>query len=210
MLVTDQRALPMQERGPLSGSRAGAQRPVRTLGAILAGGKACRFGSDKAAALLDGVSLLDHVSRALAREVGTIVVAGREWPGLVTVADEPGPGLGPLGGLLGALTYARTHRFDQVLASGCDMPDLPPDLLRMLAPAPSYLAGQPLVGLWPSDSAPLLAAHLRQDSRRSMMGWAARLAAREVAPPAPLANINSPAALAEYALRTRAGPRSSP
>src|SRR3546814_3555756 len=38
---------------------------VKTLGAVLAGGRSSRFGSDKALAMLGGRTLLDHAQAAL-------------------------------------------------------------------------------------------------------------------------------------------------
>lgn len=80
---------------------------MRLLGAILAGGAATRFGSDKGSgALIGGRALIDHVADALRPQVATLVVCGRHWPGLEGLADRPASGLGPLGGLCAALAHA--------------------------------------------------------------------------------------------------------
>lgn len=52
---------------------------------------------------MDGIPLLQRVRRALSSQVDQIVVCGRAWPGLTRVDDLPIAGLGPLGGLAGAL-----------------------------------------------------------------------------------------------------------
>lgn len=171
---------------------------TRLLGAILAGGKARRFGSDKAAALAGGIALIDHVAARLRPQVDGLVVAGRDWPGLARIDDQPAPGLGPLGGLAGALDFALKNGFDTVLASGCDLPDLPPDLRDRLGETPSVVAGQPLLGLWPAAMAPLLIHYLETRTDRSMTGWIAHIGARRVALPAPIANINRPEDLAAF------------
>jgi molybdopterin-guanine dinucleotide biosynthesis protein A len=188
---------------------------VRRLGAVLAGGQSRRFGSDKAVAMVDGVAMLDRVARALARECEAVIVIGRDWPGLVRVEDRPRPGLGPLGGLAGALAYAREAGFDAVLTSGCDLPALPDGLIAMLAPADALFADQPTIGLWRADHAAALERWLEETDRRSFRAWADHVGARRVAFERPIANINTPADLAAFeAARTdrpkpKAGPRSS-
>lgn len=168
------------------------------LGAIFAGGQARRFGSDKAAAEIGGMALIDHVAARLRPQVDRLVVIGRTWPGLESVADIPSPGLGPLGALAGALAYAGQAGFGDVLTSGCDLPDLPPDLAERLAPGPAVVAGQPLLGLWPAALAGELHEHLQRDGDRAMRSWIAQARARRIALDRPLANINTREELAAY------------
>ena len=168
------------------------------LGAIFAGGQARRFGSDKGAVLIDGEALLDRVARQLRGQVDTLVVVGRQWPGLESVPDLPSPGLGPLGALAGALAYAEANGFADVLTSGCDLPDLPVDLASLLMPGPAVVKGQPLLGLWPAALASDLHAYLDADGDRAMRSWIARSAARVVASGHELANINTPEDLTFY------------
>lgn len=163
------------------------------LGAILAGGQARRFGSDKALAPIGGRALIDHVGDALAPQVEALIVVGRD-----AVPDRPGPGLGPLGGLCAALAYARAHGFDAVLTAGCDVLPVPADLAARLAPGPAVIDGQPLFGLWPAALAPALDAHLAAGGDRSLRGWVAATGARRVPLDAPLFNLNTPADLALY------------
>jgi len=165
---------------------------MQILGAILAGGHSRRFGSDKALALLAGVPLLDHVRRRLAAQCETVVVVGRDWPGLISVPDRPAPGLGPLGALAGALHHAAHHAYDAVLTSGCDLPDLPTDLRNILADGPAVIAGQPLLGLWPVNLLDGLDRHLAATTDRSMRGWIAASGARTISLDRPVANINRP------------------
>ncbi|USI72506.1 NTP transferase domain-containing protein [Sphingomonas morindae] len=171
---------------------------MRRLGAILAGGAASRFGGDKAAARLGGRALLDHVALALGGWCDALVVVGRDWPGLTRVEDLPRPGLGPLGGLAGALAHAARHGFDTVLSCGCDLPRLPPALPDLLGPPDAILADQPTIGHWRSRQAEPLAAWLEAVPRHAVRAWAMAAGARLVAGP-PLANINRPEDLARLA-----------
>ncbi len=161
---------------------------MRVLGAVLAGGRSLRFGSDKALAMLRGKPLIDNVIDALAPQVDAVVICGRDHGGLLALADRPGPGQGPLAGLSAALHHAAAAGFDRVLSVGCDMPDLPADLVARLGGAPAVADGQWLVGLWPATLATRLDAHLAAGNR-SLRGWADAVGAARIALP-PLANIN--------------------
>jgi len=168
------------------------------LAAIFAGGRARRFGSDKAAALVDGVTLIERVAARLRQQCDAVVVVGRTWPGFETVDDAPRPGLGPLGALAGVLAYADARGFTDVLTSGCDLPDLPVDLAAMLAPGPAILVGQPLLGLWPAELGPRLVDHLARSEDRSMRAWIDVAGARRVPFAGAIANINTPADLVAF------------
>jgi len=181
------------------------------LGAVLAGGQSTRFGSDKALAELDGHTLLERAVAQLEGWCGAVVVIGRNEAevqgesGVRCVPDWPAPGLGPLGGMAGALRFARDQGFAAVLTCGVDSPGLPGDLLQLLAFAPAYVGDQPVVGLWPVAAADTVAAILGGTGRHSMRALAEALGARAVALPTPSANINTPADLAAL----RAGSASS-
>jgi molybdopterin-guanine dinucleotide biosynthesis protein A len=168
------------------------------LGAIFAGGQARRFGADKAAVTIDEVALIDRVAVALRPQCDAVIVVGREWPGLVSVADAPQPGLGPLGALAGALGFAAAHGYSDVLTAGCDLPDVPAELSALLYPGPATIAGQPLIGLWPAGLAARLLEHLGRSEDRSMRGWIDACGARRVRYAGTIANINTPADLASY------------
>ena len=178
-------------------------RPL--LGAVLAGGRSSRFGSDKALArMADGLTLLDHAIAGLAVHVEAMVICGRTRAGFTGVADRPAPDMGPLGGLNAALHYAADHGFIGVLTTGCDMPVYPANLPTALkGDGPAVLQGQPLLGYWPATLAPLLDAHLVEANNRSIRGWLDRIGARVVTMPnLVLPNINRPEDLAR--LDTRA------
>ena len=139
---------------------------MKILGAIIAGGASTRFGSDKAAALLHGRALLDHVVADMKCHVDALVVVGRAWPGLLQVEDKPAPGLGPLGGLYGALDYAQINGFDAVLSTGCDV--LPVAASLEIG---QVVDGHYLMGLWPTRLAEPLLNHLKCGSDLSIRHW---------------------------------------
>ena len=161
------------------------------LGAVLAGGQARRFGSDKGVASWRGRSLIEHSLAAIRPCADALVVCGRDWPGLVALSDRPRPGLGPLGGLNAALTYAASHGFDRVLCVPCDTPVLSPDLLRGLinCDGAALVAEAPVVGVWPTALHDILESHLEAGGDRSMRGWAAAVGAERITA-GPVANIN--------------------
>ncbi len=173
-------------------ARSGRVDPVRLLGAILAGGQSRRCGSDKAAALVDGTRLIDRVAASLAEQCETVVVCGRNEPAWKCLVDRPASGLGPLVGLNAALAHGAGQGFDAVLASGCDIPDLPPDLLlRLGGEGAAIVESQPVVGLWPVALAPVLDRFLA-DGGPSLYRFADHARARRVAFDPPLGNVNTP------------------
>ena len=138
---------------------------TKTLGAVLAGGKARRFGSDKAEALLHGRALIEHALDALRPHCDALVIVGRRSPLAPWVEDWPRPDAGPLGGIGGALGHALRHGFDQLLTCPVDCVRLPADLRTLLEPAPACLAEQPVVGLWPARAAAAIEEMLSSDTR---------------------------------------------
>jgi molybdopterin-guanine dinucleotide biosynthesis protein A len=166
------------------------RRSIKLLGAILAGGQARRFGSDKAQALYEGARLIDRVASALAAQCNAVVVCGREEPGFICIPDWPEAWLGPLGGLAAALRYAEADGFTHVLSAGVDAPDLPHDLAEMLAgEGAGIVESQPVVGLWPVTALPAVETFLCGGGR-SLYRCADALDARRVDLPAPLMNVN--------------------
>lgn len=180
---------------------------MKVLGVILAGGMARRFGSDKALAEIDGRPMLDHVADRLRPQCAALIVAGRDWPGLDRIDDRPALGLGPLGGLAGALAFASAHGFDSVLSVGCDLPGLPLDLRARLGSPNAVLHGQPTIGLWEAALAEPLATWLASAEEHSIRAWAIASGARYVAAEGEIANVNTPDDLAAFIRPER--PRSS-
>lgn len=176
----------------------------RLLGAILAGGEARRFGSDKALAEIDGRAMIDHVAACLRPQAAALAVVGRDHGGLLRIDDAPAPGLGPLGALLGALRHATAAGYDAVLSAPCDMPLLPHDLAARLDPAPAYVAQHPVVGLWPVSTEPMLST-LLASGNHAVRAFADRCGARPVGI-AGLINVNRTQdleALGPFGHRTR-------
>lgn len=159
---------------------------MRVLGAILAGGKSQRFGSDKAHALHDGRCLMAHCVEALRRQVDDLVVCGRAWTGLVSLPDRPAADVGPLGGLNAALHHPG---FDAVLCVPVDVHPLPMDLRAMLEGSEArVLASQHAIGFWPTGLGPALDVHLAR-GHRAIGGWIAHSDAVRV-PDAGLGLVN--------------------
>lgn len=174
---------------------------MSVLGAVLAGGRSSRFGSDKALALHQGKPLIDHAIEALACQCDAVVVVGRVHPGVTSVPDWPAPDQGPLGGLAGALDHAERNGFELVLTCGVDSVGVTPDLLALLGPAPAYAASQPVLGLWPAAAAGALKELLLGCGRHSMLAFAAAIGARPVKLPLEPANVNTPEDLARLEQR---------
>ncbi|WP_010543397.1 molybdenum cofactor guanylyltransferase [Sphingomonas elodea] len=163
----------------------------RPLGAILAGGAASRFGSDKALAEWEGLRLIDHVRIALLPHCSGVVLCGRD--GADGVPDRPAGGRGPLGGLNAALHAAAARGLSRVLVAPCDTPLLPAPLLALLAEhaGPAYVAQLPVLGIWEAALAPRCDAYLSGGGRSSMRGWASHIGATAIDWPQSIANINS-------------------
>ena len=156
------------------------------LGAVLAGGQSSRFGSDKALAALGGRTLLARAVASLEAQCDGVIVVGRG-----DMSDRPRPGMGPLGVINAALHHAASHGFSDVLTCGVDCGGLGPQTCADLAPAPAYVADQPVIGLWPASAAPALDAFLASDAKHSMRAFAAMIGARAVSLSASPANINT-------------------
>lgn len=165
---------------------------MKLLGAVLAGGRSTRFGSDKALALLDGKPLIEHAIAAVGKQADAVIVCGREWGDWVP--DRPAPDLGPLGGINAALHSAVARGYDAVLTIPCDIPVLPPGLAALLGSG-GHVAEVPVIGLWPVQLAAALDDWLGMAEDRSVRRWArgAGLAAVPVAFDFP--NLNTPADL---------------
>ncbi len=101
--------------------------------AILAGGRATRFGGrDKGALIVEGRTILDRLMTELSTLTDDIMIVGGagRHPQARSIVDEV-EGCGPLGGIHAALRGARTST---VLVVACDMP-------YVTAPLAAYLLG---------------------------------------------------------------------
>ena len=168
---------------------------MRTLGAVLAGGRSRRFGSDKAVATLDGQTLLDHALSALRPHCDAVAIVGRDGG----IADWPRPDMGPLGAIAGALHHAAANGFGQVLTAPVDCVRLPADLRARLEPASAFVDTQPVVGLWSVAALDALQVMLTGEDDHAVRAFARRIGARGIAVDYALPNINSTDDLARLA-----------
>lgn len=105
------------------------------LGAVLAGGASRRFGRDKSAEEIGGVSMIEHAWTTLQAVCGeAVVVSSRSatptgpW---VTIPDRR-EGAGPLAGIEAGLTHAMERGFSGLFVLACDLPLVRADLLNTL------------------------------------------------------------------------------
>lgn len=180
---------------------------------ILAGGRGSRMGGGKAARMLDGKPLIEHMLNKAGFYSDIIAVAGArrgdmECPPNVTFLADEDDGAGPIAGLASALAFAASGGNDLVLTLPCDTPFLPDNLLHKLQTAmgdahvaiPHCQGGlHPACGLWRVHAAKSLGVYLAQ-GRRSLIGFAEAVgfvAAEWMAEPFdPFFNINTPEELA--------------
>jgi molybdopterin-guanine dinucleotide biosynthesis protein A len=104
-----------------------------TLGVVLAGGQSRRFGGPKALVALGGRAMAEWALLALELHSSGQVVVTYD-PEVARALGIPGradriPGLGPLGGLLTALEWARELGFGRVFLLACDLPLVDPELV---------------------------------------------------------------------------------
>lgn len=144
--------------------------------AITAGGQSSRYGSDKALAVWQGKTLLEHVAASLEDCPARLLIAlpGKYALDGWTVIADTRPGQGPLAGLEAALMHAPTG---WVAFAGVDTPHLTPAYWTALADArtPDALAvlavdannrPQPLAALYHTDLRPRVMALLDGGERR--------------------------------------------
>ncbi|MDZ3833313.1 MAG: molybdenum cofactor guanylyltransferase [Sphingopyxis sp.] len=153
---------------------------MRVVGAVLAGGRSRRFGSDKALALLHGRPLIDHAADALRPHCDALVIVGRTHGHLTAITDRPRSDMGPLGGMAGALAYAAAQGFDAALTVPVDCVVLPADLRDSLSPASAFLTSQPVIGLWSAALAHRLDDWLACESDLAVRAFARQVGARAV------------------------------
>jgi molybdenum cofactor guanylyltransferase len=102
--------------------------------AILAGGRARRFGGrDKSALMVDGRSILERQLDELSTLTTDIMIVGPQSgcapPGRARIVADRVPDSGPLGGLCTVLGESRA---DATIVMACDMPYVPASFLRYL------------------------------------------------------------------------------
>jgi len=107
-----------------------APDPAGWTALVLTGGRSSRMGSDKAFALLDGRTLLEHVLAGIPADVPCIIVGPDpgSLPRSVVVAAEPVPGGGPVSGMAAGMPHVDTP---VVVVVAVDMPFAGPVLARL-------------------------------------------------------------------------------
>jgi molybdopterin-guanine dinucleotide biosynthesis protein A len=100
--------------------------PHQLLGAVLAGGESRRYGRPKSMALMGGRPMARWALDALAPHFSMRGMVGND-PFVARAFGVPSrrdvmPGLGPLGGLITALEWAREMGLRGAFILGCDMP----------------------------------------------------------------------------------------
>jgi molybdopterin-guanine dinucleotide biosynthesis protein A len=99
---------------------------------ILAGGESRRMGQDKASLVLNGMTLLEHVTRTMQSVFPKVIVSVRrlrEDVGTQQVCDET-EARGPLAGLIAGMAQVDTP---WMFAVACDMPFVKAGMVEQLA-----------------------------------------------------------------------------
>lgn len=170
-------------------------------GAVLAGGRSTRMGTDKAALPFGGMTLLEWQARKLrALGIEDIMVSGSMLPAAGTrFVPDLYPHRGPLSGIHACLLAART---ENVLVLGVDLPLVPLSALRGLGEAHTGgitalchgQAVEPLIAIYSAQLAPAAEAILRTPDTavRRLMERAALRRLRFDGDEALLMNCNTP------------------
>ncbi len=191
--------------------------PGLMAGAVLAGGKATRYGGRPKGLLRlgDGRTIIKReVAELRAAGVGDVVIVANEAAlyeryGEAVIRDLR-PGMGPLGGIEAALAWSR-GRCDSVLFLPCDLPGVTAKAIAALASAFADGAElvavavteasfwQPLCAVVHNDALPAVSRALDEGRRTVREVWQ-DLGAAEVqfGDPAPFFNVNSPEDLARW------------
>ncbi len=142
-------------------------------GAVLAGGRSRRMGTNKAFIEIDGVPIIGRVLHVLARVADDLLIIADavdlyQGLGARTLPDEY-RGAGSLGGIYTALVHATS---DEVFVAACDMPFISEDAVRRIIETPRDGAlvvlprtkGRlhPLHALYQKDCIPLMEEMIRR------------------------------------------------
>lgn len=179
-----------------------AEATPKILGAIIAGGKSRRFGSDKTVAELQGKPLIQHVIDELSPQCDTLVICGRNWQHHVMLTDRPRSDMGPLAGLCAALHFAAKNGFDYVHSAACDvLPVADASAFSGYSATGGkarYIQGHYLSGIWPAKLSTRLDMHLAATSDFSIRKWIEISGALPCNDPQQRTNLNTPADFASY------------
>lgn len=190
-----------------AGGRMGRLPGERRLGAVLAGGRARRFGSCKARAPFRGEPMVVRAVRILEATCEEVVVVTGD-PGIAAavacdVLRDRIPDAGPLAGLHASLLEALRRDMKGVILVGCDMPLISPALLSLIgqeglasealavAPAAGPKGVEPLCGWYRTGCLDEVERRLFAGDR-SLLALLSVLGAHRI-PPAHLAHVCEPA-----------------
>lgn len=154
---------------------------TRIAGIILAGGASRRFGTDKAATLIDGRPMIAHVAGRLSSQVEALAIAGADQTYSLAcplLEDGAHATKGPLAGLAAGLIWALENNFSHVVTAPCDLPLLPRNLVRLLSTqeqtSPAVLKTshgiEAACAMWPISVFPIVEERLKVGKSLSMRG----------------------------------------
>jgi len=113
------------------------QRLAISRGYVVAGGQSSRMGRDKARLPYGDATLIEHaiaLVRAVTPDVRVLCGAAKRYEEFgAPVIQDPVCGVGPLGGLYGALLHASADGCERMLWLAVDLPLVPADFLSGLA-----------------------------------------------------------------------------
>ncbi|WP_346772420.1 molybdenum cofactor guanylyltransferase MobA [Chelativorans sp. AA-79] len=144
-------------------------------------------GGDKSLRTIAGRPILTHVIDRLRPQVACMAInangdAARFGSFALPVISDPLPGLGPLGGVLAGLAWARAQACPYVTTVACDTPFFPRDLVEHFLEAADGASRivlgssggriHPTFAFWPVSLADDLEAFLRTNGAASMRSYA--------------------------------------
>ena len=147
------------------GRRDRAEDKAEMTGAVLAGGRSRRMGTNKALLRIDGATIIRRVVRTLTKAFDDVIIIANDpapysFPG-VRIYPDIHIGTGSLGGLYTALVKSRS---DHTFVTACDMPFLDIDCINRLLSIPMALMPCPFRRRQgPSDARPLFKEMHRGD-----------------------------------------------
>lgn len=134
------------------------------VGAVLAGGKSTRMGSDKALLPVQGRPMIQIVAETLSHVFSDVIVAGGQADQFeylrLPVIPDLFSGCGPMAGIHAALSYSKPS---PIFILSCDTPFIPAELVRYIidfeSDFPTKIAQydnevQPLCGLYDASCLP--------------------------------------------------------
>ena len=164
-------------------------KPTPTITAILAGGKARRYGGqDKGEILIDGERLIDIIHQSLAPQSTEIMISGTHNYGLgfYVISDSDDAPAGPVGGIYSIWQTLISRDIEGFFTVAVDGPNLPNNLLELLYSSKSSAiaiddAGRhPTYGWWRMSDLSAAWTKLKGEPSISLNRLADAASAREV------------------------------